>query len=189
MTRHDLGYGTRPTRESNVMKEDTENPISKDIAVHAITREGFAPFGEMIGPIEDGVPFGPDDANLDLTRGTPRLYVMRLPRKGRIFQQITRHRSVTQCLAALEGKSWLIAVAPPYELDNEKAEPELKDIKAFLVPGNVAIKLHRGTWHAGPFFEHDEVCFLNLELSDTNEVDHQNSYLVKRFGHAMRFAD
>jgi hypothetical protein len=54
-----------------------------------------------------------------------------------------------------------------------------------MVPGHVATKLHRGTWHAGPFFDtEDEIRFVNLELSDTNEVDHQNSNLVKRFGFA-----
>ena len=161
----------------------------RDIPVRPITKEAFAPFGDLIGPIEDGVPFGPQDAQLDLNRGKPRLYVMRLPRKGRVFKQITRHRGVTQCLAALEGKSWLIAVAPPKGLDNPNAEPALEDIAAFRIPGSVAIKLHRGSWHAGPFFEDDEINFINLELSDTNEVDHQNSYLAKRFGFALRFAE
>jgi ureidoglycolate lyase len=56
------------------------------------------------------------------------------------------------------------------------------------VPGSVAVKLHRGTWHAGPFFEGEDISFLNLELSDTNETDHQNSYLADRFGFALRFA-
>jgi ureidoglycolate lyase len=50
------------------------------------------------------------------------------------------------------------------------------------------VKLHRGTWHAGPFFEDAEIDFLNLELSDTNETDHQNSHLTERFGFALRFA-
>jgi len=161
----------------------------RDIQVRPITREAFAPFGELIAPIEDGVPFGPEDAQLELSLGTPRLYIMRLTKKGRVFTQITRHRGVTQCLAALEGKSWLMAVAPPKNLEDPNAEPALEDIAAFVVPGNVAVKLHRGTWHAGPFFEDDEINFINLELSDTNEVDHQNSYLAKRFGFALRFAD
>ncbi|WP_448564609.1 hypothetical protein [Trichothermofontia sp.] len=34
------------------------------------------------------------------------------------------------------------------------------------------MKLAIGTWHAGPYFDHDWVDFYNLELSDTNEVDH-----------------
>ncbi len=62
------------------------------------------------------MPFGPDDAQLDLTLGTPRLYIMRLPRKGLQIRQITRHRQVTQCLASTSGESWFIAVAPPYKI-------------------------------------------------------------------------
>jgi ureidoglycolate hydrolase len=160
----------------------------RDIAAQPITREAFAPFGDLIAPMEDGVPFGVGDAALDLSRGTPRLYIMRLPPKGRVFHQITRHRNVTQCLAAMGGKSWLLAVAPPKQLDDPAAEPALEDIAAFAIPGTVAVKLNRGTWHAGPFFENEDIDFLNLELADTNEVDHQNSYLAKRFGFALRFA-
>ena len=160
---------------------------TRELPAPTITREAFAPFGDLIAPIEDGVPFGAADAKLDLSQGTPRLYIMRLPRKGLVFRQITRHRGVTQCLAALGGKPWFLAVAPPKNFDDPKAEPAIEDIAGFLIPGTVAVKLHRGTWHAGPFFEDEDIDFLNLELSDTNEVDHQNSHLAERFGFALRF--
>ncbi|MDB5405848.1 MAG: ureidoglycolate hydrolase [Rhodospirillales bacterium] len=159
-----------------------------ELALTPLTRDAFAPFGDLIEPTEDGVPFGPDDACLDLSQGTPRFYIMRLPARGLVFRRITRHRCTTQCLAALEGKSWLIAVAPPRDIDDPAAEPTLEEIKAFRVPGNMAIKLHRGTWHAGPSFAEGEIDFVNLELADTNEVDHQNSMLAERFGFALRFA-
>ena len=35
------------------------------------------------------------------------------------------------------------------------------------------IKLHLGTWHAGPLFDADSASFFNLELSDTNQNDHE----------------
>jgi len=162
--------------------------VQHALPVQPITRDAFAPFGDLIAPSADGAPFGPADAKLDLSDGIPRLYIMRLPRRGLLVRQITRHRGVTQCLAAMGGRSWLIAVAPPNDRDRPAAEPALADIRGFLVPGTVAIKLHRGTWHAGPFFEDDEISFLNLELSDTNEVDHQDSNLLQRFGCALRFA-
>jgi ureidoglycolate lyase len=165
-----------------------EDTATRELATRPITREAFAPFGDLITPSQDGVPFGPADAKLDLTQGTPRLYIMRLPPRGLVFRQITCHRGVTQCLAALGGKSWYLGVAPPKGADDPTAEPALADIAGFLIPGNVAVKLHRGTWHAGPFFEDAEIDFLNLELSDTNETDHQNSHLAERFGFALRFA-
>jgi ureidoglycolate lyase len=73
-------------------------------------------------------------------------------------------------------------------VDDPAAEPALEEIKAFRVPGNMAVKLHRGTWHAGPSFAEGEINFINLELADTNEVDHQNSMLAERFGFALCFA-
>jgi ureidoglycolate lyase len=170
--------------EAQTLEADV--PI-RDLPARPITREAFAPFGDLIAPTADGGPFGSQDAALDLTRGTPRLYIMRLPPRGLVFRQITRHRNVTQCLAAMGGKSWLMAVAPPDAVDDPDAEPALTDIAAFVVPGSVAIKLHRGTWHAGPFFENEDIDFLNLELSNTNEMDHQSSHLSKRFGLALRF--
>ncbi len=88
------------------MDADTRDSPIRDLPVRPITREALAPFGDLIAPSDDGAPFGPQDASLDLTRGTPRLYIMRLPRRGLVFRQITRHSNVTQCLAALGGKSW-----------------------------------------------------------------------------------
>ncbi|WP_142850491.1 ureidoglycolate lyase [Telmatospirillum sp. J64-1] len=166
---------------------DIDLPI-RDIKAEPIAREAFAPFGELIEPTEDGVPFGPEDAKLMLDRGTPRFYIMRLRDRGPVFTRITRHLDVTQCLASLGGHSWMLAVAPPKDPDNPDAQPALEDIKGFLIPGSVAIKLHRSTWHAGPFFSTpNEIDFLNLELADTNVVDHHNSHLSGRFGCAFRF--
>ena len=56
--------------------------MTKEIALKPapINADGFAPFGQVIAPAEDGKPFGPNDAQLVLTNGTPRLYIMRLLR-------------------------------------------------------------------------------------------------------------
>jgi ureidoglycolate hydrolase len=43
-----------------------------------------------------------------------------------------------------------------------------------------AIKLHQGTWHAGPFFLAPTALFFNLELSDTNLTDHNSQPLNKK---------
>ena len=134
-----------------------------------ITPENFRSYGQVISASEDGKSFDAEDAQLNLQNGTPRFYIMRLHKKGRKFNKITRHVQCTQCLGSLEGKDWLIAVAPP---NHETQQPALEDIAAFRIPGNCFIKLEVGTWHAGPYFEHEFVDFYNLELSDTNVVDH-----------------
>ncbi|MBX9594145.1 MAG: hypothetical protein K2X46_07260, partial [Roseomonas sp.] len=69
----------------------------------AATPEALAPFGTLVEPGEDGTPFGPADARLELGRGTPRLYIMRLVKRPMLVRGITRHTRVTQCLAATMG--------------------------------------------------------------------------------------
>lgn len=161
--------------------------VIRPIDVQPLEPATFEPFGQVISASEDGVPFGHEDARLELSKGTPRFYIMRLHGKGMRFRQITRHRDVTQCLASVGGLSWLIAVAPPFHLDDPEAQPKPDDIRAFEVPGTVAIKLHRGTWHAGPFFAEPEMSFFNLELADTNLVDHHNCHLDRRYGTVFEF--
>ncbi|MBD2005539.1 MULTISPECIES: ureidoglycolate lyase [Cyanophyceae] len=141
----------------------------QQLQAQLITSENFRPYGQVISASVDGKNYDTEDAQLNLQNGIPRFYIMRLHNKGRKFHTITRHTQCTQCLGSLEGKDWLIAVAPP---NNDADKPALEDIAAFRIPGNCFIKLEIGTWHAGPYFEHEFVDFYNLELSNTNIVDH-----------------
>ena len=57
------------------------------------------------------------------------------------------------------------------------------DVKVFKVPFGSFIKMDEGTWHAGPHFEsHEHMNFYNLELADTNQVDHHNYHFDKEDG-------
>lgn len=103
---------------------------------------------------------------------------MHLRERGLVFSQMGRHLQVTQCLASLEGKQWLMAFVPPADLDDEAARPPLEAIMAFRIPGTCAIKLHLGTWHAGPHFAYREGLFLNLENLDTNRRDFHAAQLA-----------
>ncbi len=141
----------------------------QQLPAELINSENFRRYGQVVFASQDGKGFDAEDAQLNLQNGTPRFYIMRLDKRGRKFHQITRHLQCTQCLGALAGKDWLIAVCPPY---NDINEPVLEEIAAFRIPGNCFIKLNEGTWHAGPYFEHEVVDFYNLELADTNVVDH-----------------
>jgi ureidoglycolate hydrolase len=161
-------------------------PQIRDLPVLRLTAARFAPFGTVIEPAEDGTPFGPGDAALHLGAGTPRFYAMRLPNRGLVVSRITRHRQVTQVLASAGGSPWMIAVAPPPAADTPDAAPSLDDIRAFEVPGDAAIMLLRGAWHAGPLFEAAEASFFNLELIDTNITDHWTVDLRERHGVCLR---
>ena len=144
------------------------------IAAQPLTAEAFAPYGEVVNPRRvggqfDNHPYDPEtsgqEAQLTLTNGVPRLWIMQLRRNGLRFSTMARHERVTQCLGALQGKDWFIAVA-------SAGKPvSTHDIVAFRVPGDCLIKLHVNTWHAGPQFIHDECLFFNLENLGTNKHD------------------
>ncbi|MFM9265271.1 ureidoglycolate lyase [Tychonema sp. BBK16] len=146
----------------------SESISIKQLSAQWITSEIFRSYGQVISASVDGKSFDAQDALLNLQNGIPRFYIMRLQGKGRKFGKITRHVKCTQCLGSLDGKDWLMAVAPSCNSD----EPSLESIAAFRIPGNCFIKLDMGTWHSGPYFDADFIDFYNLELSDTNIVDH-----------------
>lgn len=140
-----------------------------------IDADAFAPYGQLIAASEDGALFGPSDAQLVLSAGTPRFYIMALARREPVIRGITCHVRVTQCLASVGGVPWYLLVAPPGDV------PDPKRLAAFAIPGNVAVKLHVGTWHAGPYFAPAKCDFFNLELSDTNETDHRTLPLDRAY--------
>eukprot|EP00271_Cylindrocystis_brebissonii_P007861 TRINITY_DN21753_c0_g1_i1.p1 TRINITY_DN21753_c0_g1~~TRINITY_DN21753_c0_g1_i1.p1 ORF type:complete len:365 (+),score=23.77 TRINITY_DN21753_c0_g1_i1:253-1347(+) len=176
-----------------------------------LTADKFAPYGQVVGPTEDGTVFGPNDAALDISRGIPRVYVMRLHDKPALFDTVTHHASVTQCLGAIGAASgpWYLAVAPPSLVEDAASTsgsdpnlsdsceivsspaghhyraPRVEDVVAFRIEGPQVVKLHVGTWHAGPFFAEPSMDFCNLELADTNVVDHTSH--VFSTSHAIRF--
>lgn len=160
----------------------TTSQTVQQLSADWITPENFRRYGQVIFPSLDGKAFDAEDAQLSLQNGTPRFYIMRLQKRGRNFHKITRHLQCTQCLGSLEGKDWLIAVCPPH---NDLDIPLLEEIAAFRIPGNCFIKLNQGTWHAGPYFDHEFVDFYNLELADTNVVDHFTHDFSK--SHQLKF--
>ena len=142
--------------------------IIKKLFTQTITKENFQAYGQLILPVEHDKLYDQNDAQLQLDKGIPRFYIMTLPNRGRRFHRITRHSLCTQCLGSLAGKDWYIAVAPP-SLGNK---PNLSEIVSFHIPSDCFIKLEMGTWHAGPYFDDDYLNFYNLELSNTNVIDH-----------------
>lgn len=150
--------------------------ILKQIPAQAIAVDNFKPYGQLITASVDGKPYDDTDAVLNLSNGIPRFYIMRLEQRGRRFHTITRHHKCSQCLGSLNGKTWFMVVCPP----SPSSTPDINQMAAFRIPGDCFIKLEVGTWHAGPYFDHDVVDFYNLELSDTNVVDHfTHNFLTK----------
>jgi ureidoglycolate hydrolase len=157
------------------------------IAVQDLDNGAFLPYGEVI-KARSGMqnqfasnPYDPEtsteEAQLVLCNGQPRLWIMHLYNRGFAFTKLARHKKVSQCLGALQGKEWFIGVAPP---QGEDERPSLKDVAVFRVPGDCVIKLHVSTWHAGPHFAHDEALFFNLENMNTNKKDFESIELATK---------
>ncbi|KAL9995723.1 putative rmlC-like cupin domain superfamily, ureidoglycolate lyase domain superfamily [Helianthus debilis subsp. tardiflorus] len=153
------------------------------------TPETFKDFGQVVQASPDGDQFGPHDAQLDLSQGTPRFYIMHLQDRDLKFSKITHHASVTQCLGSISGDVWYLGVAKASivdpNADEKKGEnvlqsnsghlfkpPAVDSVRVFKISGPKFLKLNRGTWHAGPLFKPNSMDFYNLELSNTNVVDH-----------------
>jgi len=153
-----------------------------------LTREAFAPFGQVVEPRRVGGQFvrhdykpeeNPDEAQLLLTNGTPRLWIMHLGGPLLGFTNIARHKRVSQCLGAMGGAAWMLAVAAPGSV------PSAETITAFRIPGDVVVKLNPGTWHAGPHFTLPECKFFNLENMDTNKADFEAHELGGEYRYAI----
>ncbi|VAH65635.1 hypothetical protein VPH35_046076 [Triticum aestivum] len=181
------------------METKPEEPRVVTLRPVEATPESFAPFGQVIAASPDGDQFGPHDAQLDLNRGIPRFYIMRLESRPLRFSTITHHASVTQCLGSIGGQDWYLGVAKPSVVDEHGGQdggrapvqspaghyylpPDPSEVRVFRVPGAKFLKLHAGTWHAGPLFKADALDFYNLELSDTNDVDRTTYYFKKQDG-------
>ncbi|KAG2309128.1 hypothetical protein Bca4012_081952 [Brassica carinata] len=180
-----------------------ESPVQVNLIPIEATSVSFADYGQIIEASSDGDHFGPNDAQLDLSRGIPRFYIMRLKDRSFGFSTITHHANVTQCLGSIGGHVWYLGVAKPSLIedavgdDNVEsgsgghlyAPPAVEDVRVFRFSGPKFVKLNRGTWHAGPLFSDSSMDFYNLELSNTNEVDHTTHDFKKKNGVIFRFED
>ncbi|RDX86441.1 hypothetical protein CR513_32228 [Mucuna pruriens] len=164
------------------------------------TPSTFQDYGQVVEASPDGQEFGPHDAQLDLTQGTPRFYILRLENCPLKFASITHHASVTQCIGSVGGHAWYLGVAKSSIVDSNEIKdntgkkivqsrsghsyvpPDIEDVQVFKIAGSKFVKLNRGTWHAGPLFKADSMDFYNLELSNTNETDHTTHYFKKNNG-------
>ena len=130
----------------------------------------LAACGRALREVDDMTPPTEKESDLHFGPGSLRYYVMRVPWRPLKVQAMTRHRQATQCLSSAAGQPFWLLLAPP-----SLKGPVLDASAAWLlrVDCGEAIKLHLGTWHAGPFFPEPSASFFNLELADTNQSDHE----------------
>lgn len=125
------------------MRRVTPNPL---------TAEAFAPYGEVISARE-GVEQYPINygattrfnalAQVDTATdgGTPIISIFRsTPLPSLILRIMERHPVGSQAFMPLNGRPYLVAVAPAGDLDPAK-------IEVFLAAGDQGVNYAAGTWH------------------------------------------
>ncbi len=124
----------------------------KSIVPEPLTVEGFAPFGKAIlRPVQDESMtkagshwecwFGVED----LTPGKGTLGIVTTRWTDEAINVMEAH-SARELLMPLD-KPIIQAVAPPADMDDIHAKPDLSTVRAFILEPGQAIMMEVGTWH------------------------------------------
>ena len=138
-----------------------------EIPVLELTPEAFAPYGEVSRPRAR--------MRLDFASGAPSLCEVRVEPIPLHLDFMARHVNTTQTFVPLAGSRAVLVVAPPSDLSDPHALPDLRRLAAFLLDGSRAVTLGRGAWHRTPFPVGGPAHFLVLDregtLDDLDLVD------------------
>ncbi|MBX3280259.1 MAG: ureidoglycolate lyase [Acidobacteria bacterium] len=129
------------------------------LTIRPMTRETFAPYGELIG--ERGA------VEVDLDGGAASVVAQTIEAHALSFDFMGRHLRTEQVFAPLGSARSVIAVAPP----SRDGDLDIKRLGAFLIDGSCAFKLHRGTWHTSAFPLDERATFIILDREGTLEDD------------------
>lgn len=130
------------------------DPKIKTVKIEKLTGEAFAPFGEVLeigkGPPpwknESGVPAWWMNFEVE---GHTRLavvhYEFKKPPTEHQIVQLEQHPRITETMIPLDGKPAIVYVAPPTPWGTN---PDLDQLRAFLLDGTNGVMLNKMTWHA-----------------------------------------
>ena len=141
------------------------------LEIQPLTREAFAPFGEVIEASDAAKHFtinggnteryhdlaniapGPDGRVIvSIFRGQPRSLPFTV-------QMMERHPLASQAFIPMSGRPYLVVVAPAGE------PPEVEDLKVFIARGDQGVNYATGVWHH-PLLALEGVCdFLVVDRS------------------------
>jgi len=137
------------------------------LKVRELTPEAFAPYGEVSEPTKG--------FRLDFAGQTASFCHVRIEERPLHLYFLARHMFTTQAYVPLGGGESVLVVAPPSDLLDTEAVPDLSQIAAFRMRGDRSINLHRGTWHRTPMPLGPAADFMVLDregtLDDLDLVD------------------
>ena len=122
------------------------------LTVEPLTREAFAPFGDVISTVgADSFPINNGRTQRFHALGTVQLLgegaegifsIFRgQPLEPLAINLMERHPLGSQAFVPLTGTAFYAVVAAPGDFDESA-------VRAFYVPGDQGISYHAGTWHA-----------------------------------------
>ena len=144
------------------------------IKAEPISRENFSQFGDVLTTkdfssisINDGYAKRFDDiARLDTSKnnGQPKISIFSaikrtFPMKINMMEQ---HPLGSQAFIPMKETTFLTFVAPSGD------KPDLKKIKAFIVPPGIGINYYQGTWHF-PLISTENMNFLVIDRKGSGE--------------------
>jgi ureidoglycolate lyase len=120
-----------------------------EIVPQPLTREAFAPFGDVIDvPTSTGRTYY-EDALGNLRPGAhPSLSVsQREPtlEKTLVVEMLERHEFSSQTFVPLDVERWLVVVAP----HARSGGPDVAGVRAFIANGRQGVTYRANTWHHG----------------------------------------
>jgi ureidoglycolate lyase len=126
----------------------------RTLTVEPLTREAFAPFGDVIEADEQRTNFLINDGNAkrfdDLAEvdastdnGRPCISIVRVKPYALPLPilMLERHLLGSQAFVPLAGKSFLVVVAPGIDT------PSSDEMRCFLAVNGQGVNYRRGTWH------------------------------------------
>ena len=131
-------------------------PTLRELKVELATPEALAPFGQLLGINEttEPLPVGFYDGKVTVyapvqfeSDADTQLTLAAVDRRELRVRWMERHFKHTQTFIPLEGKPFVVVLAPP----NDKDIPDLDQVRAFLFDGSSGFTMKIGTWHEFPF--------------------------------------
>ncbi len=120
-----------------------------EIEPQPLTREAFAPFGDVIDvPSEPGRKYYEDALGNLRPAATPSLSLSlkpETPERPLKAELLERHEFSSQTFLPLDVARWLIVVAPHAATGG----PDLAGVKAFIATGKQGVTYKPDTWHHG----------------------------------------
>ncbi len=120
-----------------------------EIAPQPLTKEAFAPFGDVIDvPKEAGRTYYEDALGNLRTQAKPSLsmsYRPPTPDRPLKSELMERHEFSSQTFVPVDVARWLIVVAP----HAAKGGPDMAGARAFIATGQQGVTYKPDTWHHG----------------------------------------